>query len=156
LKRIDRRTLVFLDASCLIAAAGRPDGGSGFILSLCARRLLRASVSQPVLLEAEKNIAEKLGDSALATFHLLLAETPMVVAPVPLPADRETSRTIVGEKDDHVLASALAVEAPFLLTLDQPLAQAVNDARLTLRAFVPGLFIVGILPAHAEFSALRE
>jgi hypothetical protein len=49
---IDRHTLLFLDASPLIAAAGSPAGGPGFLLSLCARGYLKAAVSQPVLLEA--------------------------------------------------------------------------------------------------------
>lgn len=52
---IDRNTLLFFDASCLIAAAGSPTGGSGFLLALCARGLLRAACSQPVLVEAERN-----------------------------------------------------------------------------------------------------
>ncbi|MBI2942103.1 MAG: hypothetical protein HYY04_16860 [Chloroflexi bacterium] len=31
---IDLTTILFFDASCLIAAAGSPTGGSGFLLSL--------------------------------------------------------------------------------------------------------------------------
>jgi predicted nucleic acid-binding protein len=153
--RIDRSTMVFFDASCLIAATGRPEGGSGFVLSLCRRGLLRAAVSQPVLLEAETNVAANLAPKSLATYHRLLAETPMVVAPVPGAAELRAARAIVGEKDDHVLAAALGVEAPFLLTLDQRLAAAVNDARLSVRAFAPGASILGVLPAHQEFDALR-
>ena len=53
---VDHKTLLFFDASCLIAAAGSPAGGSSLLFSLCARRLLRGVVSQAVLLEAEGNI----------------------------------------------------------------------------------------------------
>jgi len=42
---IDQDTVVFFDASCLIAAAGSTSGGSGFLLSLCARGLLQGAVS---------------------------------------------------------------------------------------------------------------
>jgi hypothetical protein len=69
--KIDQNTILFFDATCLIAASGSPDGGSGFLLSLCARQLLRGSISQPVLLEAERNIRLKLGNNA-ASFLLTL------------------------------------------------------------------------------------
>lgn len=152
--RIVRSTLLFVDASCLVAAAGRPEGGSGFLLSLCGRGLLRAAVSQPVLLEAETNIADKLGALALTEYHRLLIATPMLVVTVPGADERQAARTVVGQKDDHVLAAGLAA-APFLLTLDRRLASAVNDARLAIRAFTPGDFILGVLPAHEEFERLR-
>ncbi|MEJ2354093.1 MAG: hypothetical protein P8Y03_30320, partial [Anaerolineales bacterium] len=70
---IDRDTLLFFDASCLIAAAGSPSGGSGLLLSLCAREYLRASVSQAILLEAERNIQAKLGVGAINIIYNLLA-----------------------------------------------------------------------------------
>lgn len=148
--RVDRTTLVFVDASCLIAAAGSPGGGSGFILSLCARGLLRAAISQPVLMEAETNILAKLPPTALATYHRLLAETPLALASVPGVADRQIYRSVVGEKDDHVLAAALDMHAPFLLTLDQRLARRINNADLPVRAYAPGAFITGVLPAHQD------
>ena len=40
---IDHQTLLFFDASWLIAAAGSPTGGSGFLLARCARHLLRGA-----------------------------------------------------------------------------------------------------------------
>ena len=64
---VDRFTLVFFDASCLIAAARSPSGGSGFLLWRCARDFLRAAVSHLVLLEAKTNIVAKLPAAALAT-----------------------------------------------------------------------------------------
>jgi predicted nucleic acid-binding protein len=53
---IDSNTLLFFDSSCLIAAAGSPTGGSGFLLSLCGRQFLKVAISQAVLLEAQRNI----------------------------------------------------------------------------------------------------
>lgn len=84
---IDRDTLLFFDASCLIAAAGSPNGGSGFLLSVCSRGFLKAAVSQPVLLEAERNIFENLGNEALHVYHRLIVLTPMMVVPVPSQAE---------------------------------------------------------------------
>jgi hypothetical protein len=61
----DAETRLFFDASCLIAAAGSPSGGSGFVLSLCQRSLLRGAISPPVLIEARRNVRDKLGPEAL-------------------------------------------------------------------------------------------
>jgi hypothetical protein len=41
---IDQTTPIFFDASCLIAAAGSPTGGSGFLLSLCEKGHLQAVI----------------------------------------------------------------------------------------------------------------
>lgn len=81
---IDRATRVFFDVSCLIAAAGSPTGGSGFLLSVCSRRLLTGVVSQVVLLEADRNIQGKLGLAALQRYRTLLQTTPLLVAAVPV------------------------------------------------------------------------
>ena len=154
--RIDRETFLFFDASCLIAAAGSPSGGSGFLLSLCARGLLRAAVSQPVLLEAERNVMAKLDGRALAVYRRWLSLIPMVIAPVPSDAQRQRYHQTVNEKDEHVVVATIAVGAPFLLTLDQPLAEEVRRAKLPIRACSPGEFIKKMLPQHVDYSTLRE
>jgi predicted nucleic acid-binding protein len=118
---VDRNTLLFFDTSCLIAASGSPSGGSSLLLSLCARGFLRAAVSQPVLLEAERNIAGKLGAEALSAYHRLVELTPMAVVPLPLEPERRVYRATVGEKDEHVVAAAVSASADFLLTLDKRL-----------------------------------
>ena len=153
---VDRSTLVFFDTSCLIAAARSPDGGSGFVLSLCRRGLLRAAVSQPVLLEAETNLRHKLPPEVLTAHRVQMAETPMAIAPVPPLAMRRRLQQIVNEKDDHVLAAALIVGARFLLTLDRALANEVNQGGLPIRAISPGEFIVEELIDHPDISRLRE
>ena len=153
---IDRTTLVFFDASCLIAAAGSPTGGTGFLLSLCARGLLRAAVSQPVLLEAETNILAKFPPAALATQRRQPLATPMIVAPVPSAAARGQYQRLINPKDDHVVAAAIAIRAPFLLTLDQALEEEVNRAGLPLRAQAPARYITGELPSHPGFARLRD
>ncbi len=73
---IDRQTLLFFDASCLIAAAGSPNGGSGFLLSLCALGLLRAAVSQLVLVEAERHVFADLGPQALENYDNIVTRIP--------------------------------------------------------------------------------
>ena len=150
--RIDRTTLLFFDASCLMAAARSPSGGSGFLLSLCARGLLQGAVSQPVLLEAERNIAGKMEAVDLAAFHRLLALTPLSLAPLPPSQAMQSLSHIVNPKDVHVVAAAQEVEAPFLITLDRGLAAEVNEADLPMQALTPGDYIKTVLPHHVDFS----
>lgn len=149
--RVDRNTLLFFDASCLIAAAGSPTGGSSFLLSLCAGGLLKAAVSQSVLLEAERNILAKRGPAVLNTYYRLVMLTPCTVVPLPSKAEQRLHREIVGEKDEHVVAAAIAAKAPFLLTLDKKIAERVNQADLPTTALSPGEFIKTVLPLHADY-----
>lgn len=153
---IDHQTLLFFDASCLIAAAGSPSGGSGFLLSLCARHLLRGAVSQAVLLETERNIQGKLAAEALERYHRLLVFTPLVLLPLPPHGDLVRCSGMVGEKDAHVLAAAVAAHSPFLLTLDRPLAERINQAKLEIRALAPGDFITTELPNHPDYPSVRR
>jgi predicted nucleic acid-binding protein len=148
---IDRNTLVFFDASCLIAAAGSPSGGSGFLLSLCARRLLRGVISQPVLLEAQRNIQLKLGNEAINTFYRYLVIVPFTLAPLPPKLDLENYEKLVSKKDAHVIAAAHTVNAHFLLTLDKRLVLEVNHAILDVQALSPGEFIKVVLPHHSDY-----
>lgn len=80
---IDRQTLLFFDASCLIAAAGSPNGGSGFLLSLGQLGLLRVAVSQLVLVEAERHVFADLGPQALDNYDNIVNRIPKQILPVP-------------------------------------------------------------------------
>ena len=154
--KIDRNTLIFFDASCLIAAAGSTSGGSGFLLALCLRRLVRAAVSQPVLLEAQRNIQRKLGEEELNSFYRLLVLIPFILAPVPLKEQSTSIREVINEKDQHVVLAAIAVGAQFLVTLDRGLADQVNHKGLSIRALLPGDFIKTVLPKHVDYPSVRE
>ena len=151
---IDRDTLLFFDAACLIAAAGRPAGGSGFLLSIVGRGLLAGAVSNPVLSETERNILAKLPD-AHAEYLRLVSATPLRVAPAPTEAERQQYAWMVNDKDAHVVAAAVAVGAAFLITHDQALADEVNAAGLPFQALAPGEFIRQFLPLHSDYPTLR-
>ncbi len=152
---IDADTLVFFDASCLIAAAGSPHGGSGFLLEVCGRGFLQAAVSPQVLVEAERNIRDKFPPAALGIFHAYLVATPMRIVELLPPSGRRSFESVVGEKDEHVLAAAVQYAAPFLLTLDRLLAGRVNAANLAVRALSPGEFITTVLPDHIDYRSIR-
>lgn len=153
---IDHNTLVFFDSSCLIAAAGSPSGGSGFLLSLCAKGFLKAAVSQPVLLEAHSNIEAKLDGEAIKRFQNLLAIIPFSLAPLPDKTEFKRLGKMINQKDVHVVAAALEVYAPFLLALDKGLVLEVNKANLGIQALFPGDFIKTILPNHVDYPSARD
>ncbi|MGI8912372.1 MAG: PIN domain-containing protein [Chloroflexota bacterium] len=150
-------TLLFFDASCLIAASGSPTGGSAFLLALCVRQLMRAAVSEPVLIEAERNVRLKLGQEALVAYHHLLDVTPFVIAPIPLASSQEWQRlaVIAGAKDTHVLAAADAIRATYVLTLDKLLEARINEADLRISALSPKRFIQTLLPTHPDYPTVR-
>jgi len=152
---ISADTLIFFDASCLVAASGSPSGGSGFLLQVCARRLLRAAVSQPVLLETERNVIEQLRPDALPNLRRLVATVPWIVTSLPSSPGRIRFEQLVGAKDEHVLAAAVESGAEFLLTLDKPLEERVNQSGLPIRALSPGEFIRTVLPDHEDFLTIR-
>lgn len=152
---VSRRTLLFFDASCLNAAAGSPAGGSGFLLDCCRRGFPRGAVSQPVLIEVERNVSRQLGQTALDTYHTLLALTPLTIVPILPTTGRSVYAALVGEKDEHVLAATLAADADFLITLDKRLAAQVNEAGLDVTALSPGDFIKTVLPDHEEYRSIR-
>jgi len=76
--------------------------------------------------------------------------------PVPSQADLDAHRRVVTQKDQHVIASALAAHAPFLITLDKPFTTQVNDAGLPITALSPGDFIKTFLPQHSDYPRLRR
>jgi hypothetical protein len=100
-------TRLFFDASCLFPAASSPAGGSAFLLSVCARGYLQAVVSVDVLIEAERNIVEKLTVDAFQRYRQIVAETPFVLLPSPM-EEAVAPHEAVFFEDAHVVASALA------------------------------------------------
>ena len=125
---LDPSSRLFFDASCLIAAAASPNGGSGFLWSLCERGLLHAVVSQAVLTEADTNLANKISIEARIRHHLQRqAGAPLIAA---IPRLDVTPRRYPGinVKDEHVIAAAIAGEAQVVLTLDRPLEREINRA----------------------------
>jgi predicted nucleic acid-binding protein len=153
---IGRDTILFFDASCLIAAAGSPTGGSGFLLSICAKGLLRAAVSHPVLLEAQSNIETKLGGAAVQRYINLLTIVPFSLARLPAQEELNRLKLFINSKDLHVVAAAVEVKAQFLLTLDKKLIKEINTTSLDVQASTPGDFIKKILPGYQSHGLIEN
>ncbi len=138
---------LFIDACVFIAASGSPQGGSSSVLELCKRGRFRAVCTRLVLLEAERNIHRKLGAEALLRFYQGLAELDPTLEAPPSPEELAACEVIVGEKDAHVLATALKSGAAFLLTLDRRhfMTEKVQNAHLNLDVKTPGDFLRELL-----------
>lgn len=149
---IGRTALLFFDASCLIAAAGSPTGGSGFLLSLCIKGYLQAAVSTYVLTEAARNIQARMKAGAWNNYQTLLASVPFTMASVPTPLP---ALPPVNAKDVHVAAAAGAIKAEYLLTLDKGLLAEALQAQLSFLTLTPGEFIKTLLPTHIEYPVFR-
>jgi predicted nucleic acid-binding protein len=110
---------VFLDASCWVAAAGSPDGGSAAILKLAQAGYLSIGVTHRVLREAERNIKDKLGEEALLRYYQVLGALELEVIPPPTPAEESQWNALVASKDCHVLAGAYQANSGVLVSLDK-------------------------------------
>lgn len=110
---------VFLDASCWVAAAGSPTGGSAMILKLARAGHLQVVATKRILQEAERNIRDKMGKEALLRYYEELGATEIELVD-PTTAEEEARwQDLVAEKDCHVLASAYKAPADVLVTLDK-------------------------------------
>lgn len=130
---------VFLDASVLVAAAGRPEGGSAAILDLCRRGALTPLVSSRVLLEAERNVRKKLSPDAVVRYYYFI--TTVRPRRVPEPRARAVERflRVINNKDAPVLAAAVAGRAHALITLDRDFVSgAVRRAAGRTEILEPG------------------
>lgn len=134
------RSLVFLDASVLVAASRSPSGGSAVSMEACQGRRFRGALTARVLLEARVNISAKFGETELLRFfHQLAALNPEMVPPPPNGRIQECI-SLTTENDAHVLAAALECRADYLLTLDRRhlISPAVRAAGLPVRIMTPG------------------
>lgn len=120
---------VFPDATCWVAAAGSPSGGSAQILKLGRLGRLVIVTSQRVLQEAEKNIREAFGAEGLGRFYQDVADLELEIVTEPTPEDEAQWQEITAAKDCHVLAAVFKAGADVLVTLDRRhlLTETVED-----------------------------
>lgn len=156
MSRIDNTTILFFDASCLIAAAVSPAGGSGFVWNLCERGFLQAAVSQAVLTETRSNLVRKFEPKCLERHQLQLRTCAPRIARIPRLDTQIRIHPAINPKDEHVVEAAQEIGADFILTLDRPLLDEIERAELGIPARTPGEFIRIDLPSHPAFATLRE
>jgi predicted nucleic acid-binding protein len=109
---------LFLDADVLFAGAASPGehGASLLILRLAEITLIEALVSQQVITEAERNLAEKLPETLPAFRHLV--SRCLKVVPDPALEDLIPHQGLADPKDLPILAAALREGCPWLVTFN--------------------------------------
>jgi predicted nucleic acid-binding protein len=112
------RPRVFLDTSALLAGLGSSTGASNTILALAEAGLLALVVSEQVLVEAERNLREKL-PQAVPEYERFLAACPLEEVAAPSVEEVVSARGIIHLKDASILAAAKNARVDYLVTLNR-------------------------------------
>ena len=112
------RPRVFLDTSVLLAGLTSPTGASSLILALAEAKAIVLLVSEQVLVEAERNLEEKL-PKAIPEYRRFLASCPLENVRDPSTAHVAKARGIIHPKDASILMAARNAEVDYLVTLNR-------------------------------------
>ena len=136
------RPKVFLDTSALLAGLASPTGASNMILALAEAQLITLVLSEQVLVEAERNLQEKL-PSAIPQYRRFLTTCPLEKASMPSTADVAMAREIIHAKDAPILMAAMNAQVDYLVTLNRK--HFLDDPEVArtsgLRIGAPGDFL---------------
>ena len=112
------RPRVFLDTSALLAGLASPTGASNVVLTLAEAELLTLVVSEQVLVEAERNLQEKL-PRAIPEYRRFLATCPLEKVADPSATDVAKAKEIIHPKDASILMAAKNAQVDYLVTLNR-------------------------------------
>jgi predicted nucleic acid-binding protein len=112
------RPRVFLDTSALLAGLASPTGASNVILTLAEAELLTLVVSEQVLVEAERNLEEKL-PRAIPEYQRFLSTCRLEKVADPSGMDVAKAREIIHPKDASILTAARNGRVDYLVTLNR-------------------------------------
>jgi predicted nucleic acid-binding protein len=141
---------VFVDADVLIAgaAAANEHSASLVVLGMAEITLIEAIASQQVVIEAERNLEEKLAH-ALPSFRLIVSRCLRIV-PDPPVADLATHTGLADPKDLPVLLAAVREKCTWLVTFNVRHFQPGHEDVVVLR---PGEFVLRVRDLLAHLSA---
>lgn len=136
-----QRLKVFLDTSAMIAGIASSKGAARAVLQLAEIGLIELIVSRQVIVEADRNIEEKLPEmlSEYREFIKLLAP---VLVDDPLQNDIVKYLTVINSDDAPILASAVISGSDFLVTWDRRHFIGKNiHIHSSLKIVTPGEFL---------------
>ncbi len=109
---------VFVDADVLFAGAAGPSehGASLVVLRMAEITLIEALTSQQVVVEAERNLVEKL-PQALPAFRLIV-DRCLCIVPNPSPSELQPYRDLADLADLPILVAALREGCPWVVTFN--------------------------------------
>ena len=110
--------VVFLDASCLVAAVLSPTGGSFRLLQECSRREIHLVTNRYVFEEVQAVLGRKY-PYHLLRFEQILAWSQMEIQQDPSAKQVAQYLSVIDSEDAPILAGAMRARAQFLITLDR-------------------------------------
>ena len=113
-----QRPKVFLDTSALIAGIASSRGAARAVLQLAEIGLIEVIVSRQVIVEADRNIEEKLPEM-LNEYRKFIEILAPVLVDDPQQKDVKRFLTVINPDDAPILASAVISDADFLITWDR-------------------------------------
>jgi predicted nucleic acid-binding protein len=110
-----RRWTVFLDTSALLAGIISPTGAAHEVLRLCEAKVVTSVISRQVLVEADRNLSEKL-PALIPDYRDLLRHLSPLIVEDPSQRAVEEAATVINRKDAPILAAALEASVDYLVT----------------------------------------
>ena len=136
-----QRLKVFLDTSALIAGIVSSRGAARALLQLAEIGLIEVFVSKQVIVEADRNIEDKLPEmlSEYREFIRLLA--PILIED-PHQKDIKRYVTVIHPDDAPILAAAVNAKVDYLITWDRKHFMSKNiHIHSTMKIVTPGGFL---------------
>jgi len=149
-----RKPRVFVDADALFAGAAGPTehGTSLMVLRMAEITLIDAVTSQQVIVEAERNLGDKL-PAALSAFQVIVSRCLRVVSDSQ-PADLTAYAGLADPKDLPILVSAVRElpaarrRTPWLQAFPDPARRRGADAATWRQRQRPRAHLSQVLPAY--------
>lgn len=133
-------TVIFLNASVVLAGLKSPKGGSAKILAWSKTHSINTVISEIVFDEIIRN-SSKIGiDPEQATRQIYLANISIRNAP-PLKTVQKYQSIVIDDGDAHVLASCEELHATHLVTLDKKHLLILRHPIKWVNILSPGEFI---------------
>lgn len=136
-----QRPKVFLDTSALIAGIASSRGAARAVLQLAEIGLIEVIVSRQVIVEADRNIEEKLPEM-LNEYRKFIEILAPALVDDPQQKDVKRFLTVINPDDAPILASAVISDADFLITWDRKHFIGKNiHIHSNLKIVTPGEFL---------------
>ena len=110
-----RRWRVFVDTSALIAGIISTTGAAREVLRLCEAGIVDVFLSRQVLVEADRNLSEKL-PALVEEFRDFMRKMAPVLLDDPSPKEVLRASRVIHHKDAPILAAAISADVDYLVS----------------------------------------
>ena len=132
---------VFLDTSALIAGVASSKGAARAVLQLAEVGLIEVIVSKQVIVEADRNIEEKIPEMLNEYREFIKILNPLLVDD-PCQKECEKYLKVINSVDAPILAAAVGSGADFLITWDKKHFMRKNiQTHSNFKIVTPGEFL---------------